>query len=209
MWYDNTNTFQFKLPAGICATEMSFMGTTGIHEFHFTLDSGKASHIAWEHINYEHTSDAFLLEHAFNCNGKKPQVVDLPLPRVADISRYHTPTRPSHLRGGALVRCRRSYSPNEIRSVQAMGLEQSPAYLSKGINSRNRARSVSQLGLVVVGIVLDLERDLEKSPHPLFVQEHKASLLVEEILDLHLRTEVDLDLHQSQEYVQTLYGKEE
>ena len=123
---------------------MSFMGTTGIHEFHFTLDSAKVSHIAWEHINYEHTSSAFLLEHAFNRNGKKPQVVDLPLPRVADISRYNNPTRPSHLRGGALVRCRRSYFPNEIRSVQAMGLEQSPAYLSKGINSRNRARSVSQ-----------------------------------------------------------------
>ena len=27
-----------------------------------------------------------------------------------------------------------------------MGLEQSPAYLSKGLNSRNRARSVSQPG---------------------------------------------------------------
>ena len=145
VWYYNTNTFQFKLPAGVCAADMSFMGTTGIHEFHFTLDSAKASHIAWEHIDYEHTSSAFLLEHAFNHNGKKPQIVDLPLPRVADISRYHNPTRPSYLRGGALVRCRRSYSPNEIRSVQAMGLEQSPAYLSKGINSRNRTRSVSQL----------------------------------------------------------------
>ena len=61
----------------------------------------------------------------------------------------------------------------------------------------------------MVGIVLDLERYLEKSPHPLFVQEHKGSPLAEEILDLHLRTEVDLDLHQSQEYVQTSYGKEE
>ena len=123
---------------------MTFMGTTGIHEFHFTLDSAKASHIAWEHIDYEHTSDAFLLECTFNRNGKKPQVVDLSLPRVADILRYHNPTRPSHLRGGALVRYRRSYFPNEIRSVQAMGLEQSPAYFSKGTNSRNRARSVSQ-----------------------------------------------------------------
>ena len=85
--------------------------------FIFTLDSAKAFHIAWEHIDYEHTSDAFLLAHAFNRNGKKPQVVDLPLPRVADISRYHNPTRPSHLRGGALVRCRSSYSPKELRSV--------------------------------------------------------------------------------------------
>ena len=117
------------------------MGTTGIHEFHFTLDSAKASHVAWEHADYQHTSDAFLLERAFSRYGKKPQVVDLPLPRVADITRYHNPTRPAHLRGGALVRRRRSYSPNEFRSVQAVGLEQSPAYFTK---SRNRARSVSQ-----------------------------------------------------------------
>ena len=120
------------------------MGTTGIHEFHFTLDSAKASHIAWEHLDYEYTSNAFLLEHAFNRDGKKPQIVDLPLPRVADISKYNNPTRPSYLKGGSLLRCKRSYSPNEIRSVQAMGLEQSPAYLSKGLNSRNRTRSLSQ-----------------------------------------------------------------
>ena len=144
MWHDNTNTFQFKLPAGVCAADVTFMGTTGIHEFHFTLASVKASHVAWEHIDYEHTSDAFLLECAFSHNGKQPQVVDLPLPRVADFSRYHNPTRPSHLIGGALVRHRRSYSPKEIRSVQAMGLEQSPAYFTTRENSRNRARSVSQ-----------------------------------------------------------------
>ena len=29
-----------------------------------------------------------------------------------------------------------------------------------------------------------------KNPHPLFVKEHKESLMVVEILDLHLRTEV-------------------
>ena len=143
VWYDSTNTFQFKLPAGVCAADMS-LDTTGIHEFHFTLHSAKASHIAWEHIDYAHTSDSFLLACTFDRNGKKPQVVDLPLPRVADISRYHNPTRPFHLRGGVLVRHRRSYSLNEIRSVQAMGLEQSPAYLSKGTNSRNRAKSLSQ-----------------------------------------------------------------
>ena len=55
VWYDNMNTFQFKLPARVCAADMSFMGTTGIHEFHFILDSAKASHIAWEHIDYEYT----------------------------------------------------------------------------------------------------------------------------------------------------------
>ena len=84
-----------------------------------------------------------MLEHAFSQNGKKPQVVDLPLPRVADFSRYYNPTRPDHLRGRALVRCRRSYSPNEFRSVQTVGLEQSPAYFTAGTNLRNRARSVS------------------------------------------------------------------
>ena len=40
----------------------------------------------------------------------------------------------------------------------------------------------------MVGIVLDLEGDLEKSQHPLFVQEHKEFLLAGEILDLHLKT---------------------
>ena len=209
VWYDSTNTFQFKLPAGIYAAEMSFMGTTGIHEFYFSLESAKASHIAWEHIDYEHTSDAFLLEHAFNRNDKRPQVMDLPLPRVADISRYHNPTRPSHLRGGALVRHRRSYSPNEIRSVQAIGLEQSPAYLSKGINSRNRARSVSQpRSNSGRNNLRSRERSREKSTSPFCTRTHTVPL-AEEILDLHLRTEVDLDLHQSQEYVQTLHGKEE
>ena len=108
-----------------------------------------------------------------------------------------------------LVRHRRSYSPNEIRSVQAMGLEQSPAYLSKVTNSKNRARSVSQAssgsGRNSLG---SRQRSREKSTS-LFVQEHKESLLAEEILDLYLRTKVDLDLHQSQEYVQTQYGKEE
>ena len=146
VWYDNTNIFQFKLPAGVCAVDMTSIGTTGIHEFNFTLDSAKASHVAWEHVDYQHTSDAFLLERAFSHNGKKPQVVDLPLPRMADISRYYNPTRPSHLRGRPLVRCRRSYSPNEFRSVQAMGLEQSPAYFTKEVNSRNRVRSVFQPG---------------------------------------------------------------
>ena len=104
VWHDNTNTFQFKLPAAVCAADVTFMGTTGIHEFHFTLDSAKASHVAWEHMDYEHTSDAFLLERTFSHNSKHSQVVELPLPRVAKFSRYHNPTRPSHLVGGVLVR---------------------------------------------------------------------------------------------------------
>ena len=142
VWYEKLNTFQFKLPAGVCAADMSFMGTSGIHEFHFTLDSAQATHVAWGHADYPHTTDAFLLERAFcQVGGKRPQVVDLPLPRVADMTRYHNPTRPAHLKGGALVRRRRSYSPNEFRSVQAVGLEQSPAYFTKSTKTVHRAKS--------------------------------------------------------------------
>ena len=142
VWYEKLNTFQFKLPAGVCAADMSFMGTSGIHEFHFTLDSAQATHVAWEHADYPHTTDAFLLERAFHqVGGKRPQVVDLPLPRVADMTRYHNPTRPAHLKGGALVRRKRSYSPNEFRSVQAVGLEQSPAYFTKSTKTVHRAKS--------------------------------------------------------------------
>ena len=53
--------------------------------------------------------------------------------------------------GGALVRCRRAYSPSEIRSIRAVGLEQSPAYFSRRVRSmsrtpdrEDRARSFSQ-----------------------------------------------------------------
>ena len=142
VWYEKLNTFQFKLPAGVCATDMSFMGTSGIHEFHFTLDSAQATHVAWEHADYPHTTGAFLLERAFHqVGGKRPQVVDLPLPRVADMTRYHNPIRPAHLKGGALVRRRRSYSPNEFRSIQAVGLEQSPAYFTKSTKTVYRAKS--------------------------------------------------------------------
>ena len=141
-WYEKLNTFQFKLPAGVCAADMSFMGNSGIHDFHFTLDSAQATHVAWEHADYPHTTDAFLLERAFHqVGGKGPQVVDLPLTRVADMTRYHNPTRPACLKGGALVRRKRSYSPNEFRSVQAVGLEQSPAYFTKSTKTVHRAKS--------------------------------------------------------------------
>ena len=90
-----------------------------------------------------------------------------------------------------------------------MGLEQSHAYLSKGTNFRNRARSVSQpRSGSGRNSLRSRKRSREKSTTP-FVQEHKEFLLAGEILDLHLKTEVDLDLHQSQKYVLTLYGKEE
>ena len=130
VWNDKTNTFQFKLPLGVCTADVALMGTSGIHEFNFTLESAEASHVAWEHMDYEHTSDAFLLECAFSHLRKHPHIVELPIPRVAEFSRYYNPTRPSHLVGGALVRHQRSYSPKEIRSVQAMGLEQSTAYFT-------------------------------------------------------------------------------
>ena len=115
---------------------------------------------------YEYTLNAFLFKCTFNGDGKKPQIVDIPLPRVADISRYYNPTRPSYLKEGSLVR-HRSYSPNEIRSVQATELEQSPAYLSKGLNSRNRTRSVSQPGSGSgKHSIRSRERSREKSTSP-------------------------------------------
>ena len=46
VWYEKLNTFQFKQPAGVCAADMTFMGTSHVHDFHFTLDSAKASHVA-------------------------------------------------------------------------------------------------------------------------------------------------------------------
>ena len=144
-----------------------------------------ASHVAWEHIDYEHTSDAFLLERAFSCHGKCPQIVGLPLPRVAEFSGYHNPTRPSHLIGGVLVRCRRSYSPREVRSVQAMGLEQSPAYFTRE-NPRNRARSVSQPRTISSrDRQKSREKSRKRSTSPFYKRAQK-SLLEEEILDLHL-----------------------
>ena len=151
VWNDKDSTFKFKLPAGVCTADVNFLGTTRIHEFHFTTDSAEASHVAWEHIDYNHTSDAFLLERTFTYHGKHPQVVELPLPRVSGFTKFHNPTRPSHLVGGALVRHKRAYSPSEIRSIRAIVLEQSPAYFSRRVRSmsrtpdrEDRARSCSQ-----------------------------------------------------------------
>ena len=78
-------------------------------------------------------------------------MVELPLPRVSGFTKFHNPTRPSHLVGGTLVKHRRAYSPLEIRSFTAIGLEQSPAYFSRRVRSmsrtsdrEDRARSHSQ-----------------------------------------------------------------
>ena len=137
------STFQFKLPSGICTADVTFMGTSGVHKFHFTSNSAQASHVAWEHLDYDHTTDAFLLDCTFTYCGKHPQVVELSLPRVSGFTNYHNPIRPSHLVGGVLVRCQRSYFPTEIRSMQTIGLEQSPAYFSRRTRSASRTSRVS------------------------------------------------------------------
>ena len=141
VWNNKDSTFQFKLPSGICMADVTFMGTSGVHKFHFTSDSAKASHVAWEHLDYDHTIDAFLLDHAFTHHSKHPWVVELPLPRVMGFTEYYNPTRPSHLVGGALVRCHGYYSPTEIRSMWTIGLEQGPAYFSRRACSASRMPS--------------------------------------------------------------------
>ena len=135
VWNNKDSTFQFKLPSGICIVDVTFTGTSGVHKFHFTSDSAQASHVAWEHLDYDHTTDAFLLDCTFTHRSKHPQVAESPLPRVTGFTYYHNPTRPSHLVGGALVRHQRSYSPTEFRSMQIIGLEQCPAYFSRRAHS--------------------------------------------------------------------------
>ena len=61
VWNDKTNIFKFKLPLVVCTADVAFMGTLGIHEFHFTLECAEVSHVAWEHMDYEHISDAFFV----------------------------------------------------------------------------------------------------------------------------------------------------
>ena len=99
------STFQFELPLGICRADVTFVGTSGVHKFHFTSDSAQASHVDWEHLDYDHTTDAFLFDHAFTHCGRHPEVVELLLPREPGFTNYHNPTRPSNLVDGVLVRC--------------------------------------------------------------------------------------------------------
>ena len=130
VWNNKDSTFQFKLPSGICTGDVTFMGTSGVHKFHFTSDSAKTSHIAWEHLVFDHAANAFLLNCAFTHCGKHPKVVELPLPCVTGCTEFYNPTRLSHLVSGALVRHHRSYFPTEMRSMRTIGLKQSPAYFS-------------------------------------------------------------------------------
>ena len=67
--------------------------------------------------------------------------MELPLSFVRGFTEFYNPTRPSHLVGGALVRCHRSYSPIEIRSMRTIGLERSPAYFSRRAHSASRTPS--------------------------------------------------------------------
>ena len=138
-WNGKNDTFQFNLPRTICSADVTFTGTTGVYKFHFNSNSANASHIKWEHLDYEDDNEAFLLDRAFTRRGRHPHISELPFPRVSRFTDYHNPTRPSHLVGGTLVRRRRSYSPNEIRDVRNRDMEQSPAYIT-----RRRARSVSR-----------------------------------------------------------------
>ena len=149
------------------------MGTLGVHKFHFTSDSAKASHVSCKHLDYVHTIDAFLLDHVFTHCGKHLQVVELPLPRITGFTEYYNPTRPSHLVGEVLVRCCRSYSPTEIRSMWTVGLEQSPAYFSKRacsasrtpsrVSLHSRTQSLSQPQSI---ISVDSTRSRERSMSP-------------------------------------------
>ena len=60
-----------------------------------------------------------------------------------------------------MVRRRRSYSPNEFRSVQAVGLEQSPAYFTRNMKSIHRAKSAPHRRHFGTR-----EKSREKSPSP-------------------------------------------
>ena len=99
------STFQFKLPSGVCKADVTFMGTSGVHKFYFTSDSVQASHVAWEHLDYDHSTNTFLLDCPFTYCSRHPQVVELQLPKEPGFSNYYNSTRPSQLVGGALVRC--------------------------------------------------------------------------------------------------------
>ena len=67
------------------------MGTSGVHKFHFRSDSAKASHVAWEHLDYDHNANAFLLDRTFTNCGKHPQVVELILPQVTGCTELYNP----------------------------------------------------------------------------------------------------------------------
>ena len=152
-WNKKDNTFQFKLPPGTCKAEVSFMGVTGIHEFHFSNNTSEASHVSWEDIDYEYQSEAYMLDREYTKRGRQPPIVEKPFPRVDNMTDFYNPTRPSHFINGSLVRKRRVYSPHELRPARrvggAMGLNQGPAYFTRNRSSpvrrpRSHSRSSSR-----------------------------------------------------------------
>ena len=60
VWNNKYSAFQFKLLSGIFTADVTFMGTSSVHKFQFISDSAQASHVAWEHLDYDHTADAFI-----------------------------------------------------------------------------------------------------------------------------------------------------
>ena len=148
-WNKKDNTFQFKLPPGTCKAEVSFMGVSGIHEFHFSNNTSEASHVSWEDYDYEYQSEAYMLDREFTRRGRHPPIVEKPIPRVENMTDFYNPTRPSHFINGSLVRKRRVYSPHELRQARrvdlAMGMNQGPAYFTRNrSNSMRRPRSHSR-----------------------------------------------------------------
>ena len=70
-WNKKDNTFHFKLPPGICKAEISFMGVSGIHEFNFSKNTSKASHVFWENYDYEYKSEAYMLNREFTKHSRQ------------------------------------------------------------------------------------------------------------------------------------------
>ena len=87
--------------------------------------------------------------------------------------------------GGALVRCCRSYSPTEIRSMWTIGLEQSPAYFSRRAHSASRipsrvsscsgTQTLSQpRSIISADGAISTERSRERSLSPLLSRAQKV-----------------------------------
>ena len=139
VWNSKENTFRFKVPSGTCKAEVTFTGTQGVHEFHFTSHNSEASFVPWAHYDYDYNNEAFLLDQACAKRGTHPDIVDLPFPRIQGLANFHNPTRPSHLVNGSLVKRRRLYTPNEIRSTP---VQESHRRMHDGPASFTRAQSV-------------------------------------------------------------------
>ena len=138
-WNKKDNTFQFKLPPETCKAEISFMGVSGIHDFYFSKNTSKASHVFWEDYDYEYKSEANMLDREFTKCGTQPPIVQRPIPRVENMAEFYNPTQPSHFINGALVRKGRVYVPYELRPVRrdggTMGINQGPAYSTRSRSS--------------------------------------------------------------------------